>query len=146
MNKKLLVFQQLQVAHTALFRAADQRTRAELGLTSSQLAVLFTLHREDGQPISKIANELAMGKSSLTGLIDRMCDRGFVRRSTSVLDGRVTNVYLEPPGQRAVEFGILETKRFNRELLAPFSLEEQDTIQRFLQHLSENADGIINRS
>lgn len=145
MTKKLLVFHQLQVAHTALFRAADHRSRSEIGLTTTQLAVLFVLGRSDGQPISQIAKELAMGKSSLTGLIERMCDKGFVRRRTSSTDGRVTNIYLEPLGQEAIEHGRLEAKHYNQELLAPFTAEEQETIQRFLMHLSENADSIINK-
>lgn len=145
MTKKLLVFHQLQIAHTALFRAADHRSRSVIGLTTSQLAVLFVLGRSDGQPISQIANELAMGKSSLTGLIERMCDKGFVSRCASPTDGRVINIYLEPLGVQAIENGKLEATRYNHELLAPFTKNEQDTIQRFLQHLSENADNIINK-
>lgn len=144
MTKKLLVFHQLQVAHSALFRAADHRARTEIGLTTAQLAVLFILYRSDGQPISHLAKQLAMGKSSLTGLIDRMCEKGFVRRSASAEDGRVTHIYIEKNGREAVERGQKQTEQYNHELLAPFSDDEQQTIQRFLQHLSQNADDIIN--
>ncbi len=144
MSRTLKIFHKLQVAHSALFRAADQRTRSQIGLSTTQLAVLFILSRADGQPISEISKTLAMGKSSLTGLIDRMCDKGLVRRSASATDGRVTNVYLQPQGQDALNRGREETKRFNQALLAPFSVEEQDTIERFLTHLAEDADKIIN--
>lgn len=144
MSRTLKIFHKLQVAHSALFRAADQRTRSQIGLSTTQLAVLFILSRADGQPISEISKTLAMGKSSLTGLIDRMCDKGLVRRAASATDGRVTNVYLQPQGQDALNRGREETKRFNQALLAPFSVEEQDTIERFLTHLAEDADKIIN--
>ncbi len=144
MSRTLKIFHKLQVAHSALFRAADQRTRSQIGLSTTQLAVLFILSRADGQPISEISKTLAMGKSSLTGLIDRMCDKGLVRRSASATDGRVTNVYLQPQGQDALNRGREETKRFNQALLAPFLVEEQDTIERFLTHLAEDADKIIN--
>ncbi|OAN95639.1 MarR family winged helix-turn-helix transcriptional regulator [Sulfitobacter geojensis] len=144
MSRALKVFHQLQIAHSALFRAADHRTRNQIGLSTTQLAVLFILSRTDGQPISEISKTLAMGKSSLTGLVDRMCAKGLVRRSPSQADGRVINIYLEQLGRDALEEGARETKKFNTALLAPFSDAEQDIIGRFLTHLAENADDIIN--
>jgi DNA-binding MarR family transcriptional regulator len=144
MLNKLKVFHKIQIAHSALFRAADHRTRNQIGLTTSQLAVLFILSRADGQPITDISKTLAMGKSSLTGLVDRMCTKGLVRRSPSQADGRVINIYLEQSGRQVLEQGARETSQFNSALLAPFSVEEQDTIERFLTHLADNADDIIN--
>lgn len=144
MSRKLKIFHKLQVAHSALFRAADQRTRADLGISTTQLAVLFILSRADGQPISEISRTLAMGKSSLTGLIDRMCDKGLVRRSASATDGRVTHIYLQDLGREALNHGKQQVQQFNMALLEPFSAEEQVTIDRFLTHLAEDADSIIN--
>lgn len=144
MTKKLRVFHQLQVAHSALFRAADQRTRQTVGLSTSQFAVLFVLSQSDGQPISEIAKTLSMGKSSLTGLVDRMVDRGLLCRSPSELDGRVTNIFLLPEGRLLLEQGMTETRHFNAALLQPFNQEEQEVIGRFLTHLVDHADEIIN--
>ncbi|MEO0329729.1 MAG: MarR family transcriptional regulator [Pseudomonadota bacterium] len=144
MNRALRVFHQLQVAHSALFRAADQRARSETGLTTTQLAVLFVLDRRDGQPISEIAKALAMGKSSLTGLIDRMCEKGLVKRLDSSKDGRITNIYLQDLGRQALDSNSHKTKQINQALLAPFSVREQETIRRFLEHIAENAGEIIN--
>ena len=58
------IFYLLQKAHSALFRAADHALKQRLGLTASQQAVLFILTKDDGKPISAIAEELKMGKSS----------------------------------------------------------------------------------
>ncbi|OIQ45442.1 MAG: MarR family transcriptional regulator [Roseobacter sp. MedPE-SW] len=143
MTVKLRVFHQLQVAHSALFRAADRRTRQAVGLTTSQFAVLFVLSQSDAQPISEIAKRLSMGKSSLTGLVDRMVERGLVARRASPSDGRVTNIHLEPSGVALLARGKEETKHFNRALLSPFNEDEQRVIQRFLTHLTEHADEII---
>lgn len=107
---------------------------------TTQLAVLFILKRSDGPPISKISKTLAMGKSSLTELIYRMCNRGLVRRSASQTDGRVRNVYLQSPGRDVPDRGTQQTKQFSKALLAPFSAKEQ----RFLGDLAENADTITN--
>ena len=143
MSSPLRVFHQLQIAHAALFRAADQRTQSELGLSNTQLGVLFVLQRKDGLPISDIAKALSVGKPGLTGLIDRMCERALVRRAPSKEDRRVTHVFLEPRGRQMLEGGSAEVKRFNAALLAPFSAEEQAVIGRFLTHITENASDII---
>ncbi|WP_025900012.1 MarR family winged helix-turn-helix transcriptional regulator [Sneathiella glossodoripedis] len=137
------IFHQLQKAHTALFRAADARTKAELGLSTTQQAVLFVLSQKDGQAISAVAKTLSMGKSSLTGLVDRMCDQGLVRRSMSSPDGRVINIFIEDKGREIVNRSLPYVKHFNEHLLAPFSEAEQRTIHRFLEHVAQNADAIV---
>lgn len=144
MSVKLRVFHQLQVAHNALFRAADRRTRQSVGLTTSQIAVLFVLSQSDAQPISEIAKRLSMGKSSLTGLVDRMVDRGLVARIASTSDRRVINVHLAQNGAKMLAHVKEETSHFNAALLAPFNDKEQLVIQRFLTHLVDHADEIIN--
>lgn len=144
MRPRIRVFHQLQIAHSALFRAADRRTRKEIGLSTSQFAVLFVLSHSDGLPISDIAKTLSMGKSSLTGLVDRMVERNLVHRRVSGDDGRVTNIFLAPLGRDLLARGKHETQHFNDQLLAPFDEQEQAIIERFLDHLVRNADSIIN--
>ncbi|MFC3117754.1 MarR family winged helix-turn-helix transcriptional regulator [Jhaorihella thermophila] len=80
MPRSFRVFHLLQVAHSALFRAADKRSRRMAGLTTTQIAILLILRKSDGLPISALAAQLAMGKSSLTGLIDRLADKRLVER------------------------------------------------------------------
>lgn len=144
MRARFKLFQQFQIANNALFRAADQRTRCRFDITTTQLAVLFVLSKQDGLAISEIAGVLAMGKSSLTSLVDRMCEKGLVRRETSAEDGRVVQVFLQPCGRDMLDQGLQEVRRFNQALLTPFTQEEQSVIERFLNHLSENANDIIN--
>jgi DNA-binding MarR family transcriptional regulator len=136
-------FHLLQVAHSALFRAADALLRAEHGVTASQQAVLFSLLSSDGAPISHIADELRMGKSSLTALIDRMEQAGLVRRVIDADDARVSRIHITPPGARVASETLVAAKAANRRLLAPFSADEQDVIERFLRHAADNAHRII---
>lgn len=137
------LFHLVQTAHSALFRAADLQSRRLSDLTLTQAAVLFVLSQRDGQPISDIAATLAMGKSSLTGLIDRLCEKGLVRRTASDRDGRSTLIYLEPLGAQAVRTLAPHVAQQNAALLAPFSKAEQEVIERFLTHLSQTAPTVI---
>lgn len=115
-------------------------------MTATQIAVLFLLSRRDGQPIGDIAKALGMGKSSLTGLIDRMSAKGYVERRQAKGDGRVTIVCLTASGERLAQSAKAKTKAFNSELLKPFSEAEIETISRFLKHISDNAEPIINNA
>jgi DNA-binding MarR family transcriptional regulator len=139
------VFHLIQLAHSALFRAADRALKALAGLSSAQQAVLFVLTLRGSAPITAIAEQLKMGKSSLTGLIDRMSENGLVERRPSPSDGRSLEVFILPDGKRAVEATLAGTRKINAELLAPFSEDERAVIERFLQHVSENAETIVSR-
>ncbi|EBA17961.1 transcriptional regulatory protein [Roseobacter sp. SK209-2-6] len=113
------------------------------GLTTAQFAVLFVLDKDDGMPISEIAKRLSMGKSGLTGLVDRMVALDLVTREASTEDRRVNRVRLLPKGIELLQKGKQETRHFNEALLAPFNEAERATIQQFLDHVTRNAEAII---
>ncbi|MEL7465359.1 MAG: MarR family transcriptional regulator [Pseudomonadota bacterium] len=143
MAKAPKIFLLLQRAHAALFRAADRRSRAATGLSTSQQGVLFILDKRDGAPISEIAEVMLMSKSSISGLIDRMEAKGFVRRAPSAEDGRVLNVFLEPKGAALIERSLAAVDRYNARVLAPFDEAERKVIERFLLHVAANAEELV---
>lgn len=144
MSNRLRVFHQLNVAHSALFRAANQHALRKTGLSAARQGVLFLLGRSDGLPVSAIAKDLAMSKSSTTELIMRMETHGLVERRASVRDARVRHVLLTDKGRAELDGIKARVATYNRHLLAPFDCDEQQVIARFLTHVAENAEAIIN--
>ena len=137
------VFYEMQIAYSVLSRAVENRTREMAGLSPAQLAVLFCLRDDAGVAMGDIARALRMGKSGLSGLIDRMCAKGLVERSGSGDDGRVSKVLIKDRGRAALALGRRETKRINAALLAPFSDEDLQVIHRFLTHVQKNSEAIV---
>jgi DNA-binding MarR family transcriptional regulator len=137
------VFHLIQKAHSALFRAADRSLKRNVGLSTAEQAILFTLRIQDGAPITAIAEQLKMGKPSLTGIVDRMSERSLLERRQSDEDGRRFEVFILPAGKEAVDMTLSSTKRINSDLLEPFSKEERQVIERFLLHVSDNAETIV---
>lgn len=137
------VFHLLQRAHSALFRAADRELKSQIGLTAAQQGLLFVLMIKDGVPISDVADRLQMGKSTLTGLVDRMERRGLVQRQTSDTDGRSLKLYIEPAGRALAEDTLPATKAINTALLDPFSSDERAVIERFLKHVASQSEDIV---
>lgn len=143
---RLRIFHQLQAAHSALFRAADHHLRDQLGLGSAQQAILFVLAKENGVSLGDLAKRLHLGKSGLSGLVDRMEAAGLVKRVPSPRDRRVIELHIEPAGRIIAERTTPLTQAINDELLTPFSQSERAIIARFLDHITTNSEAVTART
>ncbi|WP_460709595.1 MarR family winged helix-turn-helix transcriptional regulator [Lysobacter terrae] len=69
-----------------------------MGLTYPQYLVLSVLWEEDGQTISAIASRLDLESSTITPLVKRLEQAGFVERQRSAADERQVHVRLTKAG------------------------------------------------
>lgn len=70
-----------------------------LGITYPQYLVLSTLWEGDGQTISAVADRLALEPSTITPLVKRLEQAGFVTRLRSTVDERLVGVHLTDKGR-----------------------------------------------
>lgn len=70
-----------------------------LKLTPFHWIVLCCLWEEDGLPTSSIGEKLKQVGGTLTGVIDRMEERGLVRRERNLQDRRVWRIWLTDAGR-----------------------------------------------
>ena len=68
-------------------------------LTPFHWIVLCCLWEEDGLPTSSIGEKLKQVGGTLTGVIDRMEERGLVRRERNLQDRRVWRIWLTDAGR-----------------------------------------------
>jgi DNA-binding MarR family transcriptional regulator len=85
----------------------------ELGLTMTQLRVLFVLRDEDGVSAGVLAEHLRVTPSTLTRIVDRLVRHRLVRRETDHGDRRLVRHHLSAAGARTVE----EIERRGRALM-----------------------------
>ena len=130
MKKQLKIFHLLQLAHAALFKAADKKLKNELHISTTQLAVLFSLVKQDNAPITAIADQLNMSYSSLSGVIDRMTKAQLVTRQRGTSDARVQNVILLPKGQEIAQRSTAKVRSINHALLGEFSFTSHKTLNK----------------
>jgi len=72
-------------------------------LSPSQFNILNLLHlNPNGSSQSDLSRELVMHRSNVTGLIDRLEQRGLVRRTEVAGDRRIYNVALTPQGRSTI--------------------------------------------
>ena len=79
-------------------RRIDAAIRA-IGLLPGQPKIIECLAERDGRTAKEICAECILDKSTMTGLIKRMEDRGLVRREISEIDRRSYRVFLTASGR-----------------------------------------------
>jgi DNA-binding MarR family transcriptional regulator len=82
---------------------AEGLRRSGSGLTPSQARVIFTLGGTEGMTCKEIGDITLITKGTLTGVVDRLEQKGLVERWSVEEDGRKTIVALTRRGQRVYE-------------------------------------------
>jgi MarR family transcriptional regulator for hemolysin len=77
-----------------LVRAYADKQAARYGITRAQWAVLAKVERTEGLKQSELAEQMEMQPITLTRLIDRLCDNGWIERRDDETDRRVNRLYL----------------------------------------------------
>ena len=77
-----------------MVRAYADRQAARYGITRAQWAVLAKVERLEGLKQSELAELMEMQPITLTRLIDRLCDNGWIERRSDETDRRVNRLYL----------------------------------------------------
>ena len=78
-----------------LTRAYADREAARYGITRAQWAVLAGVERNEGMKQTEIAEQLEMQPITLTRLIDKLCDNGWIERRGDDSDRRINRLYLK---------------------------------------------------
>ncbi len=106
------------------------------GLTNLQHLVLEGLWYEEGLTAAELGKMLVLDKATLSGVLERMHDSGWIKKRRDTDDRRVVRLF---PAARAEENKaelIALRREANDALLADFSLEEQVLLKRMLKDLT----------
>ena len=77
-----------------MMRAYADKQAARHGITRAQWAVLAKIERAEGLKQSELAEMMEMQPITLTRLIDKLCDHGWIERRGDENDRRVNRLYL----------------------------------------------------
>ena len=105
------------------------------GLTPFHWLVLCCLWQEDGLPTSSIGEKLQQVGGTLTGVLDRMEERGLIRRERDSSDRRIWRIWITDAGKQ------LET------VLPPIAADLRDEAMRGIAHSErEQFSQLLNRA
>jgi DNA-binding MarR family transcriptional regulator len=78
-----------------LIRVYADKEAARYGITRAQWAVLAKVERSEGMKQTELAELLEVQPITLTRLIDKLCDNGWIERRADENDRRVNRLYLK---------------------------------------------------
>jgi DNA-binding MarR family transcriptional regulator len=109
------------------------------GLTNLQHLVLEGLWYEEGQTAAELGKLLVMDKATLSGVLERLSEAGWIEKRPDPGDRRVVRLFPAAKARKLKEELIALRRKANTDLLSPFSLEEQVLLKRFLWDLMDHS-------
>ncbi len=120
------------------YQQAHGRFKALLkpyGLTNLQHLVLEGLWYQEGQTAAELGHLLVLDKATLSGVLDRMRESGWIEKRRDPDDRRVVRLFPASKADARKAELIALRRDANEALLADFSLEEQVLLKRMLKDL-----------
>jgi DNA-binding MarR family transcriptional regulator len=117
-----------------LVQAIYSETCTRLGITPAQ-AKLMCVIRDRDMGMAELASILRLEKSSLSGLIDRIEQRGHLHRKPSPADRRAVNVTLTPRGRHLAEEFHREVSRRLSDTVRHLSTPERARFARLISQV-----------
>lgn len=111
-----------------------------LGLTYTQYIVFLVLWEEGSSTVGELGKKLFLDEGTLTPLLKKMADKGYVKRTRLKEDERVTQISLTPEGEalkekcKDIPYRIAET-------VTSLDKEDATDLYRILYKILENQDG-----
>jgi DNA-binding MarR family transcriptional regulator len=115
-----------------------RKTLEPFGLTNIQHAVLEGLWYEDGQTATELGQLLVLDKATLSGVLARMDESGWIERRPDRSDGRVMRVFSSSRANAVKDQLIAAREAADREILSRYNLEERLLFKRFLMALMKD--------
>lgn len=126
----------IRLAHGAVYRHFTE-TFADLDLTQKQVSVLWTVSDVPGIAQIDLGQRLRMDRATTMTIVNRLQERGYVRRERSASDGRKQALFLTPAGARALDKAKACITEHEAWLKGRFSPDEVEKLVEMLERIHE---------
>ena len=134
---RVAVWRQLQRTHYTLARSLE-RQLAAVGVTPPQaLTLALIAERPGAMTPTRLAQELGQDTRGITGLLDRLERRGWVRRVPDPSDRRSFQLHLSDAGRATLERALPLGMASVDEALADLGAEDLAALRTLLARIEE---------
>lgn len=120
-----------QKAHANL-----RKNLADYGLTPIQGLVLEALSQQEGVSAGELGKKLVLDSATLSGVLDRLAERGWIVKETDHSDRRSLKLYLGGRARELAEPLSQLREKVNEEIMSGLTFEERVLLKRLLRDLS----------
>ncbi|MFW3591490.1 MarR family winged helix-turn-helix transcriptional regulator [Staphylococcus caprae] len=125
-----------------LFAQFHEKELKQFGLTYSQYLVLLVLWENDEQPLNVIGQQLDLSSNTLTPLLKRLEQAGWVKRERAQEDKRQLIVSLTHKGHQQQDAVFAAISRC---LPEEFNIDEYDETKRVFDELEHTLKALIQK-
>jgi DNA-binding MarR family transcriptional regulator len=108
---------------------------ANFGLSIPEWRVMAVLAANPGLSAAEVTARTAMDKVAVSRAVATLLGAGRLRRNTAPADRRRTHLALTPAGTRVYAQVVPMALKYERQLVAPLSKSDRDTLDRILRVL-----------
>jgi len=133
---------QLWVVLARAFDAVERYSRASItrfGLGTTEFGVLEVLYHKGELPVCEVQRRILVESSSTTYVVDKLVQRGLVRRRPDETDRRSVRLDLTPAGRRLIQRIFPPHAQAMRRAVAALPPREQAQAIRLLRELGLGA-------
>ena len=127
----------LAETYDQVFRTSDRHIES-LGLTPAQFDVIATLGDTPGMTCKQLGEGTLITKGTLTGVLDRLEERGLISRSRGERDSRQVYVKLTPEGEKVFQSTFQPHVDYLARHFAPMGLDRQAQLTELLRELQRS--------
>jgi DNA-binding MarR family transcriptional regulator len=104
-------------------------------ITPVQHLILEALWEEEGLTATEIAKRLVLDNATLSGILERMSENGWILKETDEADKRFIRIYLTDKAKELKPFILAEREKSNEEILDNLNIEEKVLLKRLLKDI-----------
>jgi DNA-binding MarR family transcriptional regulator len=119
-----------QKAHGCL-----KKRLAEYGLTPIQVLVIEALRDEEGVSSGELGRKLSLDSATLSGVLERLVEKGWIVKETDESDRRSLRIYLGDMARQLNETIGEQRQKANDDVMKKLSAEEKVLLKRLLKDL-----------
>ena len=128
----------LSQANYTLYKDFDAHVRAA-GLSPIEWRVLATLHDSPPMTVGQLAQEVLSKQPTVTKLVQRMAEQGWLGLQADASDQRCTRVAATAAGKRLVKPLVDEARQHEARMLRMLGATEKMALRKLLAKLTQHA-------
>lgn len=129
----------IKMIENLAYKYADADLKS-IELTKSQADVIFFLSYQTHRAINQrdIEKALSLTNPTVSGLLKRLEQKGFIKRISNPRDTRSRIIELTAQAYEIVESIYESVSQTEKMLLDGFSVEEKNTVETFMKRIADN--------
>lgn len=133
-SQSLKLFIVLSRAYKAINEHVNKRIQAN-GLNPTEFAVLELLYHKGDVPLQQIGGKILIASGSITYVVDKLEQKGFLKRVACPNDRRVTYAQISDTGRKFIEEIFPDHAKRINELMSSLDENEKEEAIRLLKKL-----------